>query len=288
MIRSLLYVPAIAERFIARAHERGADAIILDLEDSVPAARKIEARERLRTAVAEVRRNGAKVLARINGGIEDLMLADAEAACRAGVDALWVPKVRNEKELDRLAGALERVERACARTRPLKFVAAIETAEGLFSALAIARSAGGRVVGLNAGGEDLALALDAEPLPDVLRVPKLLVHYAAKAAGILSFGLLRSVASFRDIAGLREAAEEARRHGFDGATCIHPDSVSILNAAFTPPEAVLAEAARIVAAAEQAELEGSGAFEMDGRMIDAPAIARMRRLLAGARHGELP
>jgi citrate lyase subunit beta/citryl-CoA lyase len=138
------------------------------------------------------------------------------------------------------------------------------------------------VFALMTGGEDLATALDAEPTPDVLRFPKLMVHLAAKAAGVRSFGLLRTVADYNDLAGIEQSAAEARRHGFDGASCVHPGVVPILNRAFSPSEAELAHARALIAAADKAEAEGIGAFQFEGRMVDEPVVKRARALVEKA------
>ena len=106
MIRSLLYVPASSERFIAKAHDRGADAVILDLEDSVASSEKEKARAALAATVPAVSRNGAKVFVRINSEA-DLMFADSEAACRAGAFGLFVPKSRRPNDLVRLAASVK-------------------------------------------------------------------------------------------------------------------------------------------------------------------------------------
>lgn len=251
-LRSLLYVPAHAERFIARAHERGADAIILDLEDAVPEADRDRARDGLKESVPAVGRNGAKVFVRINAGERQRL--DAEAATRAGAE-LVLAKARLES-LDDLRGT---------------GIAMIEDAEALLDARAIARH--GKVTGLMVGAEDLATALGAEPLPDVLKTPKLLVHYAAKAAGKLSFGLFRSVADYTALEAIAAAAREAKAHGFDGASCVHPMVVPVLNEAFLPTEQQVAWAERVLAAGSE------GAFTVDGKMVDAPVIARARGIL---------
>ena len=269
-MRSLLYVPAHSERFIGKAHERGADAIILDLEDSVPEVAKDMAREGLKDAVAMVRRGSAKVLVRINAG--ERQQEDALAACRAGADALYVSKAQNAQEFARLVSVLEPEERRMGRAA-MGFVALIEDPGSVLNASDI--TAAPRLLALSLGGEDLALALGAQPTPDVLRLPKLLVHYAAKAKGLLSFGLLRSVADYSDHVGITAAAREAREHGFDGATCVHPGVVPLLNAAFAPNAEELAWAERVLEGAAT----GKGAFELDGKMIDAPIIARARATL---------
>lgn len=254
-LRSMLYVPAHSERFLVKAHERGADAIILDLEDAVPEAAKDRARDGLREAAGSVSRNGAKVFVRVNSGSR--RRADARAAADAGAVGLVLAKA----ELSEL-GELE-----------LPAIAMLESPGAVLDARAFARHPA--VMGLLVGSEDLAAALGATPTPDVLRTPKLLAHYAAKAEGKLSLGLLRSVADYADLPAIEAAGREAREHGFDGATCVHPTVVPILNAAFAPSDSELAWAERVVAAARH----GEGAFTVDGRMVDAPVIARARRIL---------
>lgn len=278
MIRSLLYVPASSERFLAKAHERGADAIILDLEDSVVPSEKESARAGLAEAVRRAARGGATIFVRINSA-DDLMLLDAEAACRAGAFGLLVPKTGSAHTLQRLDARLEKVESAIARREKTKLVPMIEDPAAVFDARAIA-GATPRVFGLTTGAEDLATAMGAQPLPDVVRMPTLMVHLAAKAAGVLSFGLLRSVADYRDLEGIARSAREARSFGFDGASCVHPQVVPILNEAFSPSPEELARAARLIAAYEEAQAAGKGACVFEGKMIDAPVVHRARALLA--------
>lgn len=270
MIRSLLYVPASSDRFIAKAHERGADAIILDLEDSVSLADKGRARRQLAEAVPAVGRNGARVFVRINAD-PDLARGDAEAACQAGAYGLYVPKVSSPGELADLAAFLATVED---KQDPLHLVALIETPGAVLDARAIAKAP--RVIALTAGAEDLALEMGAEPSPEVLRFPKLLIHYAAKAEGLLSFGMLRSVADYTEHAAIAAAAREARSFGFDGASCVHPAMVPLINEGFSPAISEIEWAQKVVAAARQ---HPEGAFSLDGKMIDAPILARARKIL---------
>lgn len=251
-LRSMLYVPAHSERFIAKAHERGADAIILDLEDSVPEVDKDRARDGLKDAARSVGQNGANVFVRINSG--ERQRVDAEAAVRAGASGIVIAKA----EADKLSFGLPAI-------------AMLESPAAILDARAFAKQPA--VLGLLVGSEDLATALGAEPSPEVLRTPKLLAHYAAKAEGKLSLGTLRSVADYNDLAGIEASAREARMHGFDGATCVHPSVVSVLNAAFAPTPEDIAWAERVLAAGSE------GAFVVDGRMVDAPVIARARRIL---------
>src|SRR5262245_37429751 len=149
MFRSLLYVPASSERFIAKAHEREADAIILDLEDSVAPSEKAGARAALPASVPAVARNGAKVFVRINSEL-DRRLMDAEAACRAGAFGLFVTKTREPQDIVQLGQYIDEVERRIGRERTV-FIPMIEEPGPVFDARAIAK-ADARVFGLMVGG----------------------------------------------------------------------------------------------------------------------------------------
>ncbi|MBT1156974.1 CoA ester lyase [Aminobacter anthyllidis] len=273
-LRSLLYVPAHAERFVAKAHERGADAIILDLEDSVPVGSKLAARDALSAAVRHVGQAGARVFVRINADA-DLRFDDAAAAVLAGVTGLMVPKLAAVEDLDRLVAHLVPFE-----GEQTPFIGLVEEPGAVLDARSLA--AHPRVIGLALGGEDFATAMGAEPTPEVLRFPKQLVHMAAKASDKLSFGLLRSIADYADIDGIRVATAEAKAFGFDGATCVHPSAIAVLNAGFSPTEAELDWARRVIAEAEKAERKSHGAFVFEGKMVDAPVIARAHAILAKA------
>jgi len=275
-IRSLLYVPVSSERFLAKAHERGADAIILDLEDAVAPAQKDAARARLGETVGMAGRAGAVIFVRINAEPERIRL-DAEAACRAGAAGLLVPKAREPRALAALADFLGGIESTTGRAA-MSLVPMIEDPGAVLDARAIAL-ASPRVFALIAGGEDLATALGAEPTPEVLHFPKMMVHFAAKAAGVRSFGLLRTVADYNDLEGIEKSAREARRYGFDGASCVHPAVVPVLNRAFSPSQAELDHARALLAAHDAATVAGCGAFEFEGRMVDEPVVQRARALL---------
>ena len=276
-LRSLLYVPVSSDRFVAKAHERGADGIILDLEDAVAPAQKVAARAKLAEAVKAVGRNGAIVFVRINADV-DMIRADADAACRAGALGMFVPKVRNAHSLITLSGFLDGIEHLCER-EPMRLVPMIEDPAAVLDARSIV-AATERVCALITGGEDLATSLGAEPTPEVLHFPKLMVHFAAKAAGVLSLGLMRTVADYDDLMAMEKSAREARIYGFDGASCVHPSVVPILNRAFSPSEEELDRARRLIAAYEEAEAEGRGAFAFEGKMVDEPVVQRARAVIA--------
>ena len=279
IIRSLLYVPGSNPKFIEKAHLRGADAIIIDLEDAVAPSMKTPAREALAQSVPAAGKSGTPVFVRVNE-TDDRRFADAEAACRAGAFGLYIPKVETAESLLAMASFLVPIEAGLGRA-PMVFVPLVESPLGIFAALEIARAP--RVYALSGGGEDLATAMGGQPLPHVLSLPKQLIHLAAKAAGVRSFGLLRTVADYSDLEGMRGAATEARQFGFDGASCIHPSVVSVLNAAFSPSEQELAWAQKIIDADVVAAGEGRGAHTVNGQFVDAPIVARARAMLALAK-----
>jgi citrate lyase subunit beta/citryl-CoA lyase len=278
LIRSLLYVPASSERFVAKAAERGADAIVLDLEDAVAPSEKAAARNKLKATVPLVGRNGAAVFVRINAEPERLR-ADAEAAVAAGAFGLFVPKSRDPKALVQLGQWLEPLEK---NRKPIVFAPMIEDPGAVLDARAIETSTP-RVFAMLTGGEDLATALNADPTPEVLTFPKMLVHYAAKEAGVLSWGLLRTVADYSDLAAIEVAVKQARAHGIDGATCVHPAVVPVLNKGFSPSPDEIDHARRLVAAYDKAQAAGLGAVEFEGKMIDEPVAQRARAVLGRAR-----
>ena len=280
MYRSMLYVPASSQRFIEKASTRGADAIILDLEDSVAPDEKLPAREKLDASVRQVSSAGAATLIRINRPLT-LALGDVQAAVRSGADGILITKVEGPEHVRLVIEVAEDEERRIGRSNPLSVITVIESPAAVLKAREIA-TAHPRVAGMLAGGEDLATTLDAEASAETLRFPKLLIHMAAKAAGIPSYGTLGTVADFADVDLIRALAAEARRHGFDGATCVHPSIVPILNEGFTPSAAAVQHATGLLAAAEAARREGKGAATYQGKMIDEPVYERARRLLARA------
>ena len=280
MIRSLLYVPAIAPRYVTKAHERGADAVILDLEDSIAPAQKDAARAALAAAVPVVGQSGAIVFVRVNSEA-DRQRADIEAASAAGAFGVLLPKTRDPAALRATADWLDTLERETGRPM-LRFIPLLEYPGAVLDARAIAKATP-RNFAIVTGGEDLATAMDGEAIPELLSLPKQLVHLAAKEAGLLSFGLMRTIADFNDTAAIAASARLSRSLGFDGASCIHPAVVPILNAAFGPTPAQVDHAERLVAAFDAARAEGLGAFTFDGHMVDLPIVERARRLLTRKR-----
>lgn len=276
--RSLLYVPANNERFIAKAHTRGADGIILDLEDSVPEAERDGARSLLAASAAQAGQDGAHVLVRINRPDAEAK-RDLDAAVIPGVKALMLPKVPDAGHVRSLAEAVSALESERAmEADSIKLVVMVEDPSALFRVDGIA-AAHPRTVAAFLGGEDFAAAAGMVPDPETLFLPKVMTLFAARAAGIMPMGMIGTVADYQDLDAVRENIRRSRRFGFEGASCIHPSVVPILNEEMTPSSDEVERAERIVEAYGAAEKEGLGAITVDGMMVDVPVAKRARALL---------
>ncbi len=276
--RSMLFVPVTVPKFVERAAERGADAIILDLEDSVPVAEKPRGRELLQEAATAVARKGADVVVRINRPWR-MALRDIEAAVSPRVHALMVTKAESADHLRMVAEIVAELEIERGMTPgATKLVALIETADAFFRMAEIAR-AHPRLVGLSVGAEDFALSVAMLPEAEGLFYPKQHMIIAARAAGILPLGFLGTVADFRDLDAFRATIRRSRRLGFAGASCIHPSQVPILNEEYRPSPEEVEAAERAVAAYDRAIAAGIGAIELDGKMIDVPVVERAKQVL---------
>ena len=276
--RSLLYVPVNVEKFVDKAHTRGADAVQLDLEDSVPPAEKAHARTLVEAAAKRVSQAGADVVVRINRPL-DLAVRDIEACVLPSVQGLAITKVEGPDHLrllDELVSELE-IKRGLPYGH-IKFIAMIETPRSYFDMPAIA-SAAERTVAMSIGGEDFASEVGMEPTEETLQLPKQTMIYAAKSAGLMPFGYIASVAGFGDWEGFRRMVRRSRQFGFMGASCIHPGQVPIVTEEYTPSAEEVAYAKRLIEADREAAAAGRGSFAIDGKMIDIPVIRRAETLL---------
>ena len=286
--RTQLFVPANKPAFLAKAAASGADAVVLDLEDSVPAAERPAARDALAGAVIALRQAAPAlhVLVRVNSD-EDLAV-DVAAAVTAGADAVLVPKTEDAERVrlvEELLGAAERADGRPVGTVEVQLL--VETARGLLAIAGIA-AAGSRTTALMLGVEDFAAELEIDPTAaefDV-RWAHGMVLCAARAHGLAPYGLVRSLANFRDLPALARDARAARGMGYVGALCIHPAQVPVLAEAFSPDPAEVAHAQRVLDALAAGQRAGTAAVSLDGRMVDTPMATRARRLLARA--GQLP
>ena len=276
--RSMLFVPVNVDRFVTSAARRGADACILDLEDSIPAAEKSDARARVRTAAETVGSAGADVVVRINRPWR-LAIRDIEASVDPNICALAVPKVADAGHLRAIAETLSELE-AERGLEPghTRLIAMIETADAYFQVRDIA-AADPRVIAMTLGQEDFALSTGMLPEPEGLFQPCLQVVFAARAAGILPLGFVGSIAEYRDQEKFRQIARQAHRIGFTGAFCIHPLQAQVLNEEFSPTADEVTTAQDMISAYEDAMSKGRGSIEYQGKMLDEPIVERARQIL---------
>ncbi|MEC8091334.1 MAG: CoA ester lyase [Pseudomonadota bacterium] len=277
MWRSLLFIPVLEGRFIAKAAERGADAIILDLEAGVADDRKAEARGVLGSVVARLS-SDVTTTVRINAEREAASL-DLDVAVIPGVSALHLALCEDPDHVREVADRVSQLEKE-REIAPgtVRLVAMLESPAALLRAREIA-TASPRMAGLTLGMEDYATAMGTTPNADLLRPACYQITQAARAAGIAPLAVPASMANFRDAEEMESAAGWARRIGAVGGYAVHPVQVEILNRVFAPSEEEIAWARRVTDAAAQAKQDGAGVFMVDGRMVDLPIITRARAII---------
>lgn len=276
--RSLLFIPANNEKFIAAASTRQADAIILDLEDSIPSNQKAQVRQSLPQHIEHLSRQGVDVLVRINDNILDAA-ADLEASIFPSTSAIIIPKVMGADHLALIDQAITRIE--FQRDIPhgtVKIIALVETISGLKKAQSIA-SATPRLSGLALGTEDLSLDGGFEPTPENLFLPAQKLIYAARLGAVAAYGFPASIADYSDMERFTAYQQQAKSMGFNGALCIHPKQVLPINETYKATKAEREWAQKVLAAYEQAMENNRGVIELDGKMIDAPVVERAKQLL---------
>lgn len=278
--RSLLFVAADDEARVAKVTERGADAIILDLEDAVSPTRKAAARAALPAAIARLQVEGVPAIVRINSAWRDAM-ADIEAAIRPGLVAILVPKV---EDAGRLSVIAEMVAETCAVAGVAAapgLIALIESSTGIAALDKIVEAK--QLIGLAFGTEDFALSMGVPPTPDLLDLPARLLALAAARVGIMALGLPVSIATIDDESGWSRAVAHGKAFGMTGALCIHPRQIPSVNDGFAISEAELAAARHVIDAWQAAG--NCGAIRLEGKMVDLPVLLAARRVVAKARGG---
>jgi citrate lyase subunit beta/citryl-CoA lyase len=287
-MRSLLFVPADGGKKLEKAMASGADAVIIDLEDSIAPEGKQAARETCRAFLQEVvaTANRPRLLVRINGLDTGMTDADLDAIVPGRPDAIMFPKAEGGSTVVHVDAKLAAREALAGLTDGhIKIVAqAVESAAGMFLAGTF-RDSSLRLTGFTWGPEDLSAELGAETnrdadgrLTEPYRLARSMCLFGAAAAKVAAIETV--YVDFRNTEGLRCDTEEARRDGFTGRLAIHPAQVPIINEVFTPTPEQIAKAKAVVAAF--AAQPGAGAIGIDGKMFDRPHLARAHLLLERA------
>ncbi len=281
--RVILYVPGNETRKIEKARTLGADSVCLDLEDGVAPNRKDEARENVARAFRTLDFGASEKLGRINGIGTGFETDDLEALVPARPDGIVVPKVNDAQELRWVSARIGELEaRAGIAVGSIALIGMIESARGLVNVVHIA-NADARVEALIFGAEDYAADVGATRTRDGLEVlyARSAIVAACAASGIQPIDLL--YLDFRDADGLRAETRRGAQLGYVGAQAIHPDQAPVIQAVYTPDDAAIAAARRIVDAAAERLAQGRGAFALDNKMVDMPIIRAAERVLAQAR-----
>jgi len=279
--RSFLFVPADSERKLAKARDTGADALIIDLEDSVAASARPRAREIARDFLAD--KGGAELWVRINPLDTEDALQDLRAVMPPGPRGIILPKPIGARDTNQLAKLLDVLELEGGHTPGQTSIIPIATERpaALFKMHEYA-DATARLLALSWGAEDLSSAVGASANRDEsgnwlppYELARSLCLFAASAAGVAAIDTVYT--DYRNTDGLATYAANARRDGFEGMLAIHPDQVAVINAAFAATAAEIERANRIVDLF--AENPDAGTLGLDGEMIDRPHLLQAQRIL---------
>lgn len=271
--RSRIYLPGNRPRMIQKGPHLGADAVILDLEDSVSPEEKDAARILVARAIEALDFGASEVMVRINpihaGGLVDLPVVLA-----SGPDAIVVPKCESRDDVLAVENAIKQHN----PSKPVAILPMIETAKGILNAYEVA-GASARVDAITFGGEDFTQDIGATRTKAGKEIfwGRSMLVIAAKAAGVQALDTVFS--DLEDEEGLRRDTREIKEMGFDGRAAVHPAQIEIIHDVFTPTERELQQAVNVKRAAEKARRQGSGVAVVNGKMIDKPIIQRAEKIL---------
>jgi len=277
--RTALYVPGNDPAMIQNAGIFGSDSIVLDLEDAVSVNEKDSARFLVRNALSNINYGNTEVIVRINSLSTPYGREDLEVIGRAHPDGIRLPKAESVQDVEEVDGILTRIEKEEGfKEGSIKIMPIIESAKGLFNVFEIVK-ASKRVAVINFGAEDYTADIGAERTKEGKELfdIRARILLAARVAGI---DVQDSVFAYvHDIEGLIKETKFIKQLGFDGKSVIHPAQIKPVHQVFTPTEEEIKNARRIISAIEEAKKRRSGVVSLDGRMVDAPVVAKAQRVL---------
>ncbi len=277
--RSLLFVPGGREELLEKAARFPADVLCLDLEESVLPEDKPRARELVAQAIAKLSQAGRMVQVRLNSIQSEEAKADLAAVAHPGLASVLLAKTQSPQDV-RDVDVLLRERELAHEIKPgtIGLVVAIESAQALLRCEQISR-ASTRLTALMLGAEDFTFDMGVQRSRDgrELEHARSVIATCARAAGLVA--LDTPWADIEDLDGLTADAERARAVGFAGKYVIHPTHIEPVQRVFSPTEADVAQARRVLEAWDGAQAKGLGAVQLDGRMVDRPVVERARRVL---------
>jgi citrate lyase subunit beta/citryl-CoA lyase len=278
-LRSLLFLPGHRARFYEKLAEFRPDAVVVDLEDAVPPAEKALARSMVRERLGGPLLAGLKVFVRVNAVDTPYFGDDVRVVVAAELDGIFVPKASNAEQLREANMLLAQAEQRLGMGMgTVRIVPIVESVRGVLNAQELA-VASPRVMALAFGAEDFCLDLGVERSPDGVetRYPRAQVALAAHGAGRLAIDTPWT--AIDDAAGLLREAIEGRQLGYVAKQAIHPSQLPTIHTVFAPTADEVAWARRVVATYDEAIAQGTGAINLDGKLIDVPMVERARRVL---------
>ena len=281
--RALLYMPGDDRRKIEKATTLGVDCVCMDMEDGVAITHKTEARAVIAQAMKDLDFGDSECCIRINSVGSGFEKYDLAAAVATNPDAVVVPKIETAGQVRMMSEYIETYEHSSKMERgSIRLLVGVETAKGILNLKEIAE-ADRRLDAIIFGAEDYAASVGATRTRDATEVlyARSAVITACAANDLQAIDMV--YIDFRDAEGLRLEAEQGARLGFSGKQIIHPNQVAVVQEAFTPSEAAIEYAQRLVNTFTASQREGKGAFALDGKMIDMPLLKNAQKVLDRAR-----
>lgn len=276
--RTMMFVPGANAAMLRDAPLYGADSIMFDLEDSVSLKEKDTSRALVHFALKTFDYSSVETVVRVNG-LDTVGALDIEAVVLAGVNVVRLPKTETAQDIIDVEAVIERVEREngieVGRT---KMMAAIESAEGVLNAPAIAK-ASDRLIGIALGAEDYVTNMKTRRHPDgqELFFARSMILHAARAAGIAAIDTVYS--DVNNTEGFQDEVRLIKQLGFDGKSVINPRQIPLVNEIYAPTEKEIQNAKEVIWAIREAESKGSGVISLKGKMVDKPIVERAERVI---------
>ena len=276
--RSMLFVPGANTSMVCNAFIYKPDTVMFDLEDSVALSEKDSARLMVYHALQHFMYEKIETAVRVNPLESPYGLLDLEAVIRAGVDIIRLPKTDTVDDVLTMEREIERIEKEVGSQKRTKLLAAIESAQGVVNAVAIATCTD-RLMGIALGAEDYVRDLHTQRTKEgsELMAARSQILLAARAAKINAFDSVFS--DVKDKEGFIKEANYVKGLGFDGKSLINPNQITLLHKVYAPKQKEIDWALEVIEAAEEAKAKGLGVVSLDGRMVDAPIIARAESTL---------
>ena len=276
--RTMMFLPGNNPSIITDAHIYGPDSVMIDLEDATSVTQKDAARFLVSEALKAIDYKTTERVVRINGLDTPFGVDDIRAVVKAGVDVIRLPKTDTPDDIIAVDKLITEVEKEIGREGQTLMMAAIESARGVLNAKEIAL-ASPRMMGIALGAEDYVTNLKTSRSKHgwELYYAREAIVLAARNAGIYCFDTVYS--DVNNMEGFKQEVQFIKDLGFDGKSCIHPKQVRAVHEIYTPTQKEIEKALRVINGAKEAEAKGSGVISVDGKMVDAPIIARAYRVL---------